>query len=424
MPIEGTNDTYSAGGVTGFLGDLARHAYDPIADITPGVGELRAASRGGDFAHEAVQQWKQGNVGEATKYGLGSLGEYATTVPGLAEIGGAAKVATAGLMKSAPLIGGMFVGAKSSLSHTMVEAMDALKALKEGDREANAKLKAETGWFRDVAGHIQREIPDTNATVSDEFATNAAAWSDPDLAKTLYKAGKNKDEFTLGEVLHHPGLYEAYPDPMLKDIKVILKPGKDDNSFGAFNPGKSSFKDGIDPDATIILNPRALRNMAKKTGIPFKDAFTSTLLHEVQHLIQYKENWPLGGSPEFFDIFYDPAFRSRVKKDIMRAKQELKTGKGFEDTAAYLNHLHKIDNYITSLHMQGKPEGGDLYWGLLGEQQARETAERFMRSKNPRWSSKVYNTLPRHADPVRVIKPYTSMKEDEYLMDFNPSLHM
>jgi len=88
----------------------------------------------------------------------------------------------------------------------------------------------------------------------------------------------------LSNVLDHPELYEAYP--FLKDIKVKRVRGRD------------SSWDSVD---TIELG---------------QGADKGTLLHEVQHAIQEKEDFAKGGAPH-------PAAKLRFEKEVDDAKQEM-----------------------------------------------------------------------------------------------------
>jgi hypothetical protein len=75
---------------------VKEHAREPLMDVTPGVGDVRAAERGRDLFSRAYQQAGEGDWVDAASSGAEGLAEYITTVPVLGDIAGLAKGATAG----------------------------------------------------------------------------------------------------------------------------------------------------------------------------------------------------------------------------------------------------------------------------------------------------------------------------------------
>lgn len=84
---------------------------------------------------------------------------------------------------------------------------------------------------------------------------------------------------TVGDILDHPTLYERYPD--FKNIKISFE--KDGMRGGSYNP---------------------------KTNAITVGGFTDkkSLLHEIEHAIQEKENFARGGSPSAFSTNDDPGY--------------------------------------------------------------------------------------------------------------------
>lgn len=93
----------NAGGVAGFGMDLARNAYEPLADVAPLTGDYRAAERGNQFFRQAYDNPSLMQKGLNI---LAGAGEYATTVPGIGELAGLAKMSGMGLGALAGIIKG------------------------------------------------------------------------------------------------------------------------------------------------------------------------------------------------------------------------------------------------------------------------------------------------------------------------------
>ena len=127
-----------------------------------------------------------------------------------------------------------------------------------------------TGWWKGPDGQWRFEVDDSKMRmkISDaaEIANRAQA-ADPQ--KTFADMGVS-DGVPLAEVIDHPDLFNAYPS--LRD--VVVYPTRNENS-GEFSQRGNS----------IGWSTRIFGDIAK-----------STLLHEIQHYIQYAENFATGNS--------------------------------------------------------------------------------------------------------------------------------
>lgn len=129
----------------------------------------------------------------------------------------------------------------------LAQAMDAAGHSPEQIHDA-------TKWFKGNDGQWRFEIPDTGA--------NAA-----------YIRGKPMGEpKTLGDTLHHPLLYEAYPDMKHIPVRWDQAPG---------NGGHSPFTG----NESIALSAEDPANVT-----------TPTSLHEAQHAIQWREGFAPGNN--------------------------------------------------------------------------------------------------------------------------------
>lgn len=165
-----------------------------------------------------------------------------------------------------------FAGEKSAAAN--LGQLEKAKAL-EG-KASPETIRRNTGWFKGSDNKWRYEISD-------------------DQAKFLIDLPTQEKQVTLSDLLSHDKLYAAYPD--IADIQVLF----------ADMPSQNNGEYIINQDAIAI-----------NTNMTEEDAL-STLLHEVQHAIQERENFARGGS-------VDAAFAEAVK----RALGELKKGKQSE----------------------------------------------------------------------------------------------
>lgn len=123
-------------------------------------------------------------------------------------------------------------------------------------------VRKDTGWHQGADTKWRFEIDDSQAD-----------WKIPfDSIKESALFG-SEYSYGLKDVLNHPGLFAAYPQ--LEKIKVIKRPGLFD-----FNRLQGSFNNET---MQLVLTPYA------------KDPL-STLLHEIQHVIQMYEGFAKGGN--------------------------------------------------------------------------------------------------------------------------------
>lgn len=198
-------------------------------------------------------------------------------------------------------------------------------------------IRGQTGWFKGADSKWRFEISDKDAKVNREVLenissldnlyakreqllsdikafekereTNAEAYFDgylDDLISKRYDEIEKIDydishgyvsdpETTLGELLKHDKLYAAYPS--LKNMTVKLQTSKD------LSNGGYSRKEN-----TIYLDSRLLD----------ENEIKSTLMHEIQHAIQDKENFSRGGNMQLASA-YRKIIKAKEAKDFHKA---------------------------------------------------------------------------------------------------------
>jgi hypothetical protein len=354
-------------------------SLEDILKFAPGLG-----------TKESLQQGMESPSlgGKALGYGSAAL----DIIPGIS----AAKL---GIFKAAPLLGGMIVGRKALTK----ESPEEIERLAQKGVEKYEKF----GWFKDVVGDIQREVSDIGATITPDFRIHAEGAFNPDVNKLLMNSGNKKVDFSLGEVLKHDELYQLYPNAGIENLKVKINP--DMKALGAWEPSVS--KEGrLGAFATIHINPRRIQELAKKEGRELTNVLTSIILHETQHAIQTYENFSGGASPEYFKQLLEPNFLKTMNESLKEIENKKKLRPEDSGLIAqeqyYKNFLDFAENIKKGSYGEDK-----LYFNTLGEQQARDVSERFLRAKNPRWGEEaVYSTRPRTGGEGRILTPYTSLK--------------
>lgn len=155
-----------------------------------------------------------------------------------------------------------FAGPNAQTADTLT--LTRAKAL-EGQGFDAETIRQATGWHRGKDNKWRFEIDDSQATVSDAALDGISPFD-----------GKI-DSVPLGDVLDHPALYEAYP--FLKDVPVAASLKKDETFSAQLNldTGVISLGRGYWTDA--------LQNKRR-----------SSLLHEIQHLIQNNEGFASGAN--------------------------------------------------------------------------------------------------------------------------------
>lgn len=257
--------------------------------------------------------------------------------------------------------------------------LEALERAKKMDGKSSpTEIYKKTGWFKGQDGKWRFEISDNLNKINFDRLEKSKAGS-------MY--------YTLGEIYDNPKLYEAYPDL----IRVLV--GKEEG-MGTVN-GQVRHDEG---EPIIVLNADKLNQPSMKT----------TLIHEIQHVIQQKEGFAAGGSPEsvrdqirerahdilkklrkldnaneligryqamnkaFFDYIENPD----VDKEMEMRRESDRLADEYELFAATLPK--KLSDEVIGLWnqkqnlMDALENGSDfeLYRNLGGEQEAREVARR------------------------------------------------
>lgn len=236
--------------------------------------------------------------------------DVATALP----ITGAAK-ATKGMP-----IGAMMIGPESKLWKREMEfaarKLEAKKASPEQIFEA-------TGLVRGLDKEWRTEL-------GDQFSKMKRGETFDEIHR---RGGLNgiwkKEKTTIGDVFEHPKLMEAYPD--LADIEV--KTSNSPNFRGAVTY--------VDNVPTIQLNENLTPEQAR-----------STMLHELQHVIQRKEGWGIGGN----EGSYIQQADARIAQSALSVRQEAER---MDNSIPFEQRVEQASELLNTLTSSDK-FGGDV----------------------------------------------------------------
>lgn len=242
---------------------------------------------------------------------------------------------------------------------------DALKLSEAKSMEAEGASEEDiykkTGWLKGKDGKWRFEIPDN-------------------LDKIDFSALEDEEAAYLKDIYDNPALYKAYPELAYVSVQV-----------GNALEGWSEDTQGMATEGAIFLRRESLYNGKAKT----------TLIHELQHVIQKREGFAAGGNPR--------TVKEKIRKEIQKISQKLempgndaarwealqKKVEAIDDSdvEAWLGVLQELNDFektlppekakqISSLYFARKElnealksfDEEGLYHNLGGEQEAEEAA--------------------------------------------------
>jgi hypothetical protein len=116
------------------------------------------------------------------------------------------------------------------------------------------------------------EISDQNARINNKVLS--------DLGQEYRKNWGSHRDVSVGDVVDHPELWENYP-ALARAPFQLMDPSK--QAHGSFAPGAYNYKNPTTAPGIVSLNPNAPDPL-------------STMLHELQHGVQYIEGHPMGAN--------------------------------------------------------------------------------------------------------------------------------
>ena len=210
----------------------------------------------------------------------------------------------------------LFAGERSKTAD--FAALEQAREMLSRGMDAEA-VRRETGWFRGMDGKWRFEIDDSGMVYRRDGDAQLARepgyqklqelekrWDSlTEQERTEYDSLVNEyqgtvweEKYLLRDFLQHDDLFRAYP--YLNRVSLV---------FDDLDPGQSGYFDGR--SNTIVLS-NSLRNQPE-----------STLVHEIQHVIQKVEGFSRGSSPEYWNRRMEEGY-SRHRNDgrIEQAEKE------------------------------------------------------------------------------------------------------
>jgi hypothetical protein len=229
-------------------------------------------------------------------------------------------------------LAGIFIGKGAKGWNAASNAL-AQKMTKQG--AAPEEVWKATGNFKAPDGMWRQEISDAGATIRESVLQGRAE-----------------------RVLSHPELFANYPE--LGKLSTIVNP----------RSINSALVGGAEPGAVITVG-----------GALGKNAGAKGMLHELQHAIQFKENFGQGGSkalaftdPQAFEIL--KTVRARMAQPVSAEKfakegwqSDVVTPEIAQNYQKYLNHHKKNLTRMDKAAQQAAAE--EYYMRLLGEAESR-----------------------------------------------------
>jgi len=229
---------------------------------------------------------------------------------------------------------------------------------------ANKKVWNATGWYINPSDKQWRfEIDDSkskidwnNANISDVTGSELKEHFEtlpitkPDNDNGIFSSlGKKARTLKLSDFFTHDNLYKRYP--FLKDLDTEFYNEKD-NTLGSFTPGTNLIK----------INVGAVKSLDQNDP-----TFRSTLLHEIQHAIQYHEGFSHGANSRYIP--------DEVTKDLVQKSEAIKSEaknnirKNVVDLAIKHNFKGFYDYFPlpSDLDIDGKK----TYYDLIDDDEAR-----------------------------------------------------
>jgi len=254
------------------------------------------------------------------------------------------------------LMAGTFAG-RGAKTADLVKLAQAEKMAAGG---ANAEAtRAATGWFQGPDQQWRFEIPDQYSEYRP--GRHVANLREQGMTGNPYETGFGG---TVGDVLEHNKLYEAYPD--LKDTPFYVDPAMTGGPVQGVHGGRFG-------PQSVALSPEIAPSM---------QAGKSVLLHELQHEIQRREGFAGGGMPWKAPAGEADALAGRV--------QQLEKKDAFDGlTRAEQMELEKAQSRLDQIRADERASA-DEYRRLAGEVEARDVQARMDMTTSQRRAQEPY----------------------------------
>lgn len=237
-----------------------------------------------------------------------------------------------------------------ALTANKVALAAAMQFANEGyEREA---IRQKTGWFQGEDDKWRFEISDHQARIK---------------ADKMRFVGRNTYGFggRLGDILDHPELFAAYPELANSLVDITIDPSQPQSGLSYAPSAENTTLGDIDVQAGTV-------EQAKEV-----------LLHEIQHAIQYREQFSHGTNPGWLRESYIRSLQERQEKlnqRLVRTEAMTDASDRYAQEAILIEQeLGHIDATLAMCEendSQMESAFRTLYLDVYGEREARLTQER------------------------------------------------
>ena len=266
-----------------------------------------------------------------------------------------------------------FIGAKGASAMGLGTA-DKAQSL-EAQGASREDIYAQTGWWKGTDGKWRIEVPDITLK---EGAFSGTSYDHPETRP-------------LTDIINEDApIFKAYPE--LRKFKVYAPhPDKiERGTYGSYNGKRRITINAFCND--LYHNEEAQR---------------ATLAHELQHAVQYLENFAVGGNEKEFKPVNVPAMRRKAKKERRvgntEAAERLEAEADMYEENALDGHV-LVDN-------EDYDDPFEAYQSLTGEVEARNAEKRLSMSPEERMANPPWNT--QDTDTARQITRFAEDKKQK-----------
>ena len=190
------------------------------------------------------------------------------------------------------------------------------------DNQVKYKLFKDTGMYRGADGKVRYKLDTRQATLQEGYLKDSGMLAE---GETIIDATKIPEDATLKDLINYKDLFKQYgnTDNPLLDIKIkFLESTKENvNTAMAYLPNPN-----LKEPATIYISNNTGFN--GNAGMTTKE-FRSFLLHEIQHAVQRKESFNVGGSAAKYlpvDHYKNvDVLNSEINKELSNVVQAINT---------------------------------------------------------------------------------------------------
>jgi hypothetical protein len=308
----------------------------------------------------------------------------------------------------------MFAGIRAKTAD--LDKLKVAKGMEKAGDTSRMEILRKTGWFRDNDNEWKFEISDKDAgfLIASEGIKKAgpvdASFSEMTSAERL------AESILAEDLLYHPEFFAAYPEFKRIPIRVRRSAPGDKRIGGTTSVPlvtTAPSKQGKEwPWVDIDWPEFDPKQISIEVKGPYKSLLDS-VLHEFQHVIQFRENFAAGGGRENSVMDYMKALNSHISKLHAAGKSSQVRKKGLK---AELNRVRDLRNTgaVTDA------DSWEFYLRLSGEAEARNVMHRRkmtvqQRVDKPAWETRKIPEVIRQEGRV-VAGPLKNIPEEDLIV--------